>query len=328
MKNNDSATDLPPVAIPEKSGSATSRHSHDARTVQAPQATSTSHRAGVLLAALGVLAFSFSFPATAWSLEGFGPWTAVGLRGSIAAILAAVALARWRAPRPRREDWPALSVVAIGCALGFPLLTTLALQTSTTSHSAVVIGALPMATACLSAWRTRSRLPTAFWVAASTGAAAVIGFALSQHRGALETADAYLFLALILCAAGYAEGGGLAGTMSGWRVIAWGVLLAAPVNIGVSVWGLTHESLHVTGLSLAGLAYVAAVSQFLGFVAWYRGMGIIGVPQASQLQLAQPVLTLIWSVWLMAEHVTLGVVGTGTVVLVCIAVSQRARTRS
>src|SRR5947209_2447935 len=102
---------------------------------------------GILFAALGVLSFSFSFPGTVWALDGFGPWSATGVRGVLAAVIALTALLLTRAPIPARADWPALAVVAGGCAIGFPLLTTLALQTSSTAHSAVVIGALPMATA-------------------------------------------------------------------------------------------------------------------------------------------------------------------------------------
>ena len=41
-------------------------------------------------------------------------------------------------------------------------------------------------------------------------------------------------------------------------------------------------------LLIFGLGYTAAVSQLLGFVLWYRGMGEIGVTRASQIQLAQP----------------------------------------
>lgn len=80
--------------------------------------------------------------------------------------------------------------------------------------------------------------------------------------------------------------------------------------------------------ALGGLAYVAAISQFLGFVVWYRGMGLIGVARASQLQLAQPLLTLVWAVLLMGEHLTPAVPGTAVVVLACIVVTQRARVRA
>lgn len=274
---------------------------------------------------MGVLCFSFSFPATAWALGGFAAWSATGLRGTLAALIAVAALLATRAPVPARSDWPALAVVAGGCAIGFPLLTALALQTSSTAHSAVVIGALPMATAAISALRTGHRPSKVFWAAAATGAAAVIAFTLAQNHGRPTIADLYLFGALLVCAAGYAEGGRLSARMPGWRVIAWGVVLAAPVNLIVAAWALPHEPVHLTARALAGLAYIAGISQFGGFVVWYRGMGLIGVERASQLQLAQPLLTIVWAVLLLGEHLTPAVPLTAVVVLACIAITQRAR---
>ncbi len=283
-------------------------------------------RDGTLFAALGVLSFSFSFPGTVWALEGFGPWSATGVRGVLAAALALAALLLTRAPLPARSDRAALAVVAGGCAIGFPLLTTLALQTSSTAHSAVVIGALPMATACISALRTGRRPSKVFWAAAGTGAATVIAFTLSQNHGRPSLADLYLFAALLVCAAGYAEGGRLSARMPGWHVIAWGVTLAAPVNLLVSVVALPQEPVHLTAQAVGGMAYIAAVSQFGGFVVWYKGMGLIGVVRASQLQLAQPLLTLVWAVLLLGERLTATVPLTAAVVLACIVVTQRART--
>lgn len=278
---------------------------------------------GTLFAALGVLAFSFSFPGTVWALDGFGPWSTAGVRGVLATGVAALALRWWRAPLPRRDDWGALVTVSLGCAIGFPLLTTLALQTSTTAHSAVVIGALPMATASISAWRTGTRHSPLFWAAAATGAIAVLVFALSQNHGLPSTADLYLLGALLLCAAGYAEGGRLSSHMPGGQVIAWGVVLATPVNAVVTIWALTIESVDLTGTAVAGILYVGTISQFLGFVAWYRGMGEIGVSKASQIQLAQPLLTFLWAVLLMGEHLAPAALLTALIVLTCIVVTQK-----
>ncbi|MFF7635260.1 DMT family transporter [Kitasatospora sp. NPDC008050] len=280
---------------------------------------------GTVFALLGVLSFSFSFPGTVWALDGFGPWTAAGVRGVLAAVIALSALIATRAPIPARADWPALAVVGGGCAIGFPLLTTLALQTSSTADSAVVIGALPMATATIAALRTRRYPSKKFWIAAGAGAITVIAFALSQNHGEPTVADLYLFAALLVCAAGYAEGGRLSARMGGWRVIAWGVVAAAPVNLAVSAWALPHEPVHLTAKAIAGMAYIAGISQFGGFVVWYQGMGLIGVARASQLQLAQPLLTLVWAVLLLGEHVSPAVPLTAVIVLTCIVVTQRAR---
>ncbi|MDX6329063.1 MAG: hypothetical protein QOI83_1446 [Streptomycetaceae bacterium] len=280
---------------------------------------------GTLLAALGVLAFSFSFPATAWALTGFGAWAATGLRGVLAALLAGACLAAYRVPVPERRHWPGLLTIAGGCVIGFPLLTTLALRTSSTAHSAVVIGALPLATAAISAALTGARPSRLFWCGAVTGAGAVIGFALQQSHGEPTVADLYLLGALLVCAAGYAEGGRLSRHMPGWQVIAWAAVAALPVSALTAALALTSEPVHITARAVVGMAYIAAISQFGGFVVWYRGMAAIGVAKASQLQLAQPLITLLWSVLLMGEHVSPIAPVTAAIVVACIAVTHRAR---
>ncbi|MGW0544667.1 DMT family transporter [Streptomyces griseoincarnatus] len=280
---------------------------------------------GTLQAALGVVAFSLTFPATAWGLEGFGPWSLVAVRSVLAAVIAGGCLLALRVPLPARRHWAGLAVVAAGVVLGFPMLTTLALQTSTTAHAAVVVGLLPLTTALLSSLRTGSRPSRTFWAAALAGAAAVVAFTVQQSGGALTTADVYLFGALLICAAGYTEGGRLAGAMPGWQVIGWALVLCMPLTVPVAAVALTAEPVHITAHSVTGLLWVAAGSQFLGLIVWYRGMASIGVPKASQLQLAQPLLTLFWSVFLLGEHLPWAAPVTALAVLVCIAVTQRAR---
>lgn len=280
---------------------------------------------GILQAALGVVAFSLTFPATAWGLEGFGPWSLVAVRSVLAALIAGGCLLALRIPPPERRHWPGIAVVGAGVVLGFPLLTTLALRTSTTAHAAVVVGLLPLTTALVSALRVGSRPSRTFWVAALAGAAAVVTFTVRQSGGALTTADLYLFAALLVCAAGYTEGGRLARVMPGWQVIGWALVLCLPLVLPVAAAGLVLEPVRLTAHSVTGLLWVAAGSQFLGLIVWYRGMAAIGIPKASQLQLAQPLLTLVWSVLLLNEHLTVAAPVTAAAVLVCIAVTQRAR---
>lgn len=273
-----------------------------------------------------MLAFSFSFPATDWALDGgrgFGPWTATGIRGVLAGLLALGCLLGGRVPVPERRHWRGLAAVALGCVVGFPLLTTLALQTSSSAHSAVVIGVLPLATAAVSAVRNRTTLSPWFWGAALAGAAVVAAFALQQNHGRPTGADLCLLGALLVCAVGYAEGGRLARELPGWQVIAWGVVVALPVTALTAVIALTVEPVGLTVHSVAGIGYLAAVSQFGGFVVWYRGMAVIGVPRASQLQLAQPLLTLLWSVLLLGERLPLSALVAAVLVLGCIATTQR-----
>ncbi|MCX4809794.1 DMT family transporter [Streptomyces sp. NBC_01239] len=304
---------------------------HDSATAPSSIAVSTSPtttapvRAGTVQAALGVIAFSLTFPATAWGLEGFGAWSLVAVRSVLAAVIAGGCLLVLRVPVPGRRHWAGLGVVAAGVVVGFPLLTTLALETSTTAHAAVVVGLLPLTTAALSALRTGVRPSRTFWTAALAGAGAVIAFTVQQSGGAVTTADLYLLAALLVCAAGYTEGGRLARIMPGWQVIAWALVLCLPLTVPAAALTLSYDTPHLTAHSVAGLLWVAVGSQFLGLVVWYRGMAAVGVPKASQLQLAQPLLTLVWSVLLLGEHLPVAAPLTAAAVLVCIAVTQRAR---
>ncbi|WP_407554068.1 DMT family transporter [Streptomyces sp. Pv4-95] len=324
MRDNDSAIASVAIAVTAPEVSTGPRDlPGDAATPPAPRGAPVGR--GALLAALGVAAFSLTFPATAWALEGMGPWTVVMLRSVLAAAIAGSCLVAFRVRVPERRHWAGIAVVAGGAVLGFPLLTTLALQTSTTSHAAVVVGLLPLTTAACSALRTGARPSRTFWVASLIGAAVVIGFAVQQSGGAPSSGDLFLFAALLVCAAGYTEGGRLARHLPGWQVIGWALVAALPVTVAGAAVALSTEPLHLTAHAVGGLLWLAIGSQFLGLVVWYRGMAAIGVSKASQLQLAQPLLTLVWSVLLLGEHLPPAAPAAALAVLACIAVTQRTR---
>ncbi|MEU8675749.1 DMT family transporter [Streptomyces sp. NPDC048560] len=326
MTAENSATHRTAIAVaspadgPAQAGSGTAA---DADAGPGVAAQAPAGGSGTLLAMFGVVAFSLTFPSTAWGLESFGPWSLVSLRSLLAAAVAGGVLAG-RVPVPARRHWGGLAVVAGGVVVGFPLLTTLALRTTTTSHAAVVVGLLPLTTAVFSSLRTGSRPPRAFWAAAVAGAAVVIAFTVQQSGGALSAGDLYLFGALLVCAAGYTEGGRLARVMPGWQVIGWALILALPAAVAGAAIALPFEPVRLTAHGVAGLVWVAVGSTFVGLYVWYRGMAEIGVARASQLQLAQPLLTLAWSALLLGEEIPTAAPVASVAVLVCIAVTQRA----
>ena len=45
-----------------------------------------------------------------------------------------------------------------------------------------------------------------------------------------------------------------------------------------------------------GFAYVALISMWIGFFAWYRGLALGGTVRVSQVQLVQPFLSMVFSV--------------------------------
>jgi drug/metabolite transporter (DMT)-like permease len=76
-----------------------------------------------------------------------------------------------------------------------------------------------------------------------------------------------------------------------------------------------------------GFGYVSVVSMFLGFFAWYGGLAAGGVARISQLQLAQPVLTIFWSAALLGENISAYTLIAALLVLSSVAASQRTRVR-
>src|SRR4051794_38040646 len=238
--------------------------------------SNATHRNPVTQAALfgflGVLAFSFSLPATRLAVEDLDP-TFVGLgRALVAAALAGALRAVKRGALPERADLPRFALVGIGVVIGFPIFTSLALHHLTSAHGSVITGLLPAATAAMAVARAGERPPPAFWLAAAAGLFAVLAFAATQGVNGIEAADLVVLIAVAFAALGYAEGGALSRTYGGWQVICWALVFAAPfLIIPVTLAAAKHGD-HAGTNAWLGFAYVSVISMFLGFFAWYRGL--------------------------------------------------------
>lgn len=273
-------------------------------------------RAGLAWALLGVASFSLTFPALRFALQGLPP-TFVGTgRAVLAALCAAALLRATRQPLPERRHWPALARVALGVVAGFSWLSAEALVHLSAVQAGVMAGLLPLATAAVGAWRAGERPPRAFWGAAVLGSLGVVAYAAGRGGALLDWGDWALLAAVFFAAFGYAEGGRLAREMGGWQVISWALVFAAPLLLIPAVLSWPQHS--VRWSAWLGFLYLALVSQWLGFFAWYRGMALAGVVRTSQVQLLQVFFTLaaawillgesvIWSTWLFALWVVAAV---------------------
>jgi drug/metabolite transporter (DMT)-like permease len=248
----------------------------------------------------------------------------------VAALLAIVVLRVTHAPRPSRAQWRRLAIVAGGVVVGFPLLTSIGLRSADSAHGAVVIAVLPAATAVAAVLRAGERPSRGFWGAAGAGLVVVVAFAAGQSGGGgLSLADLWFLGAVVVCAFGYAEGGALARELGGARTICWALVLAAPPAVVIAAVAGAGGSLAHAGVDAwLGFAYVSVVSMFLGFFAWYAGLARGGVARVSQVQLAQPLLTLLWSALVLGEHIGPWTLAAAVAVLACVALTQRARVAS
>lgn len=286
-----------------------------------------STHAGLWWGLLGVFAFSFTLPFTRIAIGGLSPLFIGSGRAVVAALLAGIALAATRQRPPTRAQWARLAIVAGGVVAGFPLLTSFAMTTTPASHGAVVIGLLPAATAVAVVLRTRERPALTFWIFALLGAAAAVLFAALQNGGlgSLSGGDLLLFGAVVAAAIGYAEGGLLARELGAWQTISWALIVAAPLMAVLTVVSAIQQPPAATPVQWLAFAYLAAVSMFLGFFAWYRGLAIGPMAQVSQIQLVQPVMSIAWASILLHEPIDWATAVGGFAVIACAALAVRTR---
>lgn len=272
---------------------------------------------------IGVVIFSGSLPATRLAVLEFDPVFLTVVRAAIAGVLAMALLWLFREPRPARDQWLSLLIVALGVVLGFPLLTALALQHVTSAHSIVFVGLLPLATAIFAVLRGGERPRPVFWIFSILGSALVVGFALAQGLTASPTGDLLMLAAILACGLGYAEGAKLSRTLGGWQVICWALVLSLPLMALLSLW-LAPASFSTISLSAwLCLGYVSLFSMLIGFVFWYRGLAQGGIAAVGQLQLLQPFFGLALAATLLHEQVSAGMLAVTLGVILCVAGAKK-----
>ena len=279
---------------------------------------------GYLFGFLGVLGFSFSLPAIRASVPELGTvFVALG-RTVVAGALAAVLLAFCHEPLPERRYWRGLAISAFGITVGFPLCTAIALKSVPSSHGAALVGLLPAATAIFAVLRAGEHPPTAFWIACAVGVISVLIFAVVQGAGRPHFADFLLLLAVASASLGYAEGAHIARDIGGWRVISWELVLAAPILAIPVAIDLVLNGVHGGQKAWVGFVYLSIVSMFIAFFAWYRGLALGGVAKIGQIQLIQPILTLVWAYLWLDEEIDGWTIAASVLVIGSVGLSRRA----
>ncbi|WP_176073777.1 DMT family transporter [Brucella intermedia] len=282
-----------------------------------------SKTAGWINGFLGVLIFSGSLPATRLAVIDIDPTFLTMARASIAGALGLALLLAFREPFPRRNDVISLVVVALGVVVGFPLLTGLALQHMTSAHAIVFIGLLPLATAIFAVLRGGERPRPMFWLFSVVGSLIVASYAYGQGSQFTLLGDVLMLAAVIVCGLGYAEGAQLSRRLGGWQVICWALVFSLPVMLPLSVMTRPETWVGIGTPAWISLGYVSLFSMLIGFFFWYRGLAQGGAASVGQLQLLQPFFGLMLAAGIAGEPVSMGMVATAAVVVVCVAGAKR-----
>jgi drug/metabolite transporter (DMT)-like permease len=283
---------------------------------------------GLIFGAIGIFSFSITLPMTVMALESLPPLFLGAGRACVAAAIAAVVLIATKTRRPTRNQWLHLAVVALGVVVGFPFLTSFALQYVPSAHGAVVIGLLPAATAVAAVIRGKERPSPLFWVASLSGALAVGVFSVVTSGAFTGPAlgDLLLLAAVVMAAIGYAEGALLSRQIGSWQTISWALIVSLPVVVPLALINAsTIDFGQISQASWVGFAYIAVVSMYLGFFAWYKGLAIGPMSRVSQIQLVQPILTVLWAGLFFGESIGIETWIGAVVIFIIAAIAVRAR---
>lgn len=277
-------------------------------------------------AAIAVMVFSGSLPATKLAVLDMSPFFLTAARAVIAAVLGAACLWAMRAPMPKATDIVPLMVVAGGGVIGFPLLTAVALQGIPSVHSIVFTGLLPLVTVAFATLLGERRPRRLFWLFSGLGAACIVIYAIGHGFAVSPMGDLLMLLAIIVCGWGYAEGARVGRRLGGWQVICWALLIALPVSLPLLWLTWPADIAAISVPAWLGLGYVGVFSMLIGFFFWYRGLSLGGVAAVGQLQLMQPFMGLVLAAVLLKEQVGLSVLIVMAAIVGCVIGARRFST--
>ena len=271
---------------------------------------------GFLLGFIGVLIFSLTLPITRHltqidftSLEiGFGR----GFLAGIASVLILLFKGQFKTENlPSKTDLRKLIIVAIGVVFAFPIFTAIAMQTIPAGNGGIVLAAVPLSTAIFAGLLSEENPTTKFWGIAVIGFITVIVFRLLTNDLGITNigfGDFALLVCVVIGGMGYAQGGILGKTMSGWKVICWALVISLPLVIPLTIlnFDVTHliQVANDSFVSILLFAFLCLFNNLIGFFFFYEGLGIGGVARVSQVDLFRPFFTFFFSVVFLGETMT------------------------
>lgn len=278
---------------------------------------------GMLLGMIGIAIFSLTLPATRFITPYFDP-IFIGLgRASVAAIFAGIILVIFKQSLPNKQQIKGLAITALGVVIGFPVLTSWAMETVHASHAGVVIAIMPLLTAIIATLISGERPSKQFWVIGFIGAFIVTSYALLQGNLSVQRGDLLLLSGSVLGALGYAVGGKLSQQLGGWQVICWVLVLSFPFIIIPTLLKQPDDLSFIPTNVWLSFFYLALMSQLIGFFFWYKGLAIGGIARVSQVQLSQPFITIIASIILLGETFDITTLVFAIAVVLVIAISRK-----
>lgn len=255
---------------------------------------------------------------------------ALGLIRTVGAgVVAAPILIFGRVPVPRDgASWTLVVISAIGSFAGFPLLFSLGAQLTSASHAGLMMATMPLITSAIGLVIDRRRPGAAWFAGAILALLGETALATMSDHGADGPAsvrgDCIVLAGCIMCACGFAAGGKLASRINPWAATLWAIAVASIALLPLAVVPLVRiDWTTLTPATWAALLHVTLGATLLGYISWFWALSRGGIARVAALQLAQPVVALLFAVLLLGEHLPTRVVLATLVIIGGIVVARR-----
>lgn len=267
--------------------------------------------------------------ATALAVDRLDPLLVGMLRTVLPALLMLPLLSRMPFPAGR-GDRALLAASSAGGFVVFPVLFSLGMQQTSTAHAALIIAASPVVTGIVGAVAFRAVPRRLWWIGAAIALSGEALLILSRSGGSVRgeatlTGDLLVAASVLGSATSYVTGGRLAARIGSWPVTAWGVTLAAAAMLPALPFRARGVAWAEVGpAAWAGVLYLAIAVSVVGYVLWYRAIGIAGVSRIAPIQFAQPLVGIGLGLLVFSERITPQILAAMAAILAGMAVTQRA----
>lgn len=296
--------------------------------------TMTTHSGQVPAAAFGLAAFAvFSWgvtPAiTAFQVTEI-PALQAGLMRSACAVPAAIAfIAILKLQTPKDgATWGWLLLAGFGAFCGFPVLFTMGVARTATSHAALILACMPVVSGAMAALLDK-RMPRSGWFVGA--ALALIGEAIlisSRDSTGVATLEGDLLCvaAAVISGTGYVAGSRATAKIGTWSTTFWGIAIAGIIQLPLLVWiAWDFDWSVVSYIGWSSTLYLVMFSTVLAYAAWYWALNHGSVVRIAPIQFGQPVVSLVFAVVLLSEPITLPIVFSTAMIIGGIVMASRAQ---
>lgn len=289
---------------------------------------------GYLSAITAVVGFGFTLIMLRLGSDDFGP-VMMSVGRVFPLIIAAPLILKLNGQRlwPAKEHFKYAAGSAIGVVLGYPILSTIALQFIPAGDAGVLAALGPLITGSMAVLIGHKKPNRWFWLAAGIGTAAAVALAWVRGGGAFGGGELVGYLIMLLAvpatSLGHIAGGTLAGKVKALYAMCWAVMISIPLQLAISVpWLILHPITKMPSVtSWVAYLYVSLFSILFGNYLWNYGLSRIGIVHGSQLQLVQPIITMLGAYLVLHENMHVETWLAAAVILAAVAWTQRLRSQ-